>query len=139
MKNNMHDFTVKKLLSVKSSMLFFIQTLPRILCACAISRVTFLDLFGPIAGVTNPIMESLLQRIAKSKTKQKQTNKNRKNKIITKPKQNETKQGNKTKQTNSKETKIKLFFFFNLECDFAFPVLLLLFSQDSEGVHEAVQ
>ena len=31
-------------------MLFFIQTLPRILCAGAVSRVSFLDLFGPIAG-----------------------------------------------------------------------------------------
>ena len=44
------------LLSVKSYMLFFIQTLPRILCAGAISHVNFLDLFGPIAWVTNPIM-----------------------------------------------------------------------------------
>ena len=37
-------------------MLFFIQTL-RILCvtASAISRASFLDLFGPIAGATNPI------------------------------------------------------------------------------------
>ena len=35
---------------------FFIQTLPRILCAVDISCVGFLDLFGPIAGVTNPIM-----------------------------------------------------------------------------------
>ena len=37
-------------------MLFFIQTLPRVLCVGDISRVTFLDLFGPIAGATNPIM-----------------------------------------------------------------------------------
>ena len=37
-------------------MLFFIQTLPRILCACAISHVSFLDLFGPIAGTINPII-----------------------------------------------------------------------------------
>ena len=37
-------------------MLFFIQTLPRILCAVAISLVSFLDLFGPIAGAINPIM-----------------------------------------------------------------------------------
>ena len=44
------------LLSVKPCMLFFIQTLPRILCTGAISRVSFLNLFGPIAGVTNPIM-----------------------------------------------------------------------------------
>ena len=56
MKNSMHDFTDNNLLSVKSCTLFFIQTLPRILCAGAISRVGFLDLFGPITGVTNPIM-----------------------------------------------------------------------------------
>ena len=37
-------------------MLFFIQILPRILYAGAISHVSFLDLFGPIAGITNPIM-----------------------------------------------------------------------------------
>ena len=38
-------------------MLVFIQTLQRILCVGAIiSHVSFLDLFGPIAGVTNPIM-----------------------------------------------------------------------------------
>ena len=43
-------------LSVKPCMLFFIQTLPRILCVGDISRVSFLDLFGPIAGATNPIM-----------------------------------------------------------------------------------
>ena len=36
------------------SMLFFIQTLP-CMCAGAISRVSFLDLFGPIAAATNPI------------------------------------------------------------------------------------
>ena len=36
--------------------LFFIQTLPRILCASAISRVNFFDLFGPIAGAINRIM-----------------------------------------------------------------------------------
>ena len=34
----------------------FIQTLQRILCAGAISRVSFKDLFGPIAGAINPIM-----------------------------------------------------------------------------------
>ena len=34
---------------------FRIQTLPRILCAGAISHVSFLDLFGPIAGAINPI------------------------------------------------------------------------------------
>ena len=48
--------TDNKLLSVKPCMLFFIQTLPRILCAGAVSRVSFLDLFGPIAGVINPLM-----------------------------------------------------------------------------------
>ena len=37
-------------------MLFFIQTLLRILCTGAISRVSFLNLFGPIAEVTDPIM-----------------------------------------------------------------------------------
>ena len=37
-----------KCLSVNPYMLFFIQTLPRILCAGAISRVSFFDLFGPI-------------------------------------------------------------------------------------------
>ena len=36
-------------------MLFFVQTLPRILCTGAISRVSFFDLFGPITGITNPI------------------------------------------------------------------------------------
>ena len=46
----------KIMLSVKSCMLVFIQTLPRISFAGALSRVSFLDLFGPIAGVTNPIM-----------------------------------------------------------------------------------
>ena len=44
-------------------MLFFIQTLPLVLCAGAISPVSFSDLFGPITGVTNPIMQSLLRRI----------------------------------------------------------------------------
>ena len=44
-----------QLLSVKPSMLFFIQTLPGILCAGTISHVSFLDLFEPIAGATNPI------------------------------------------------------------------------------------
>ena len=108
--NNIHGFTDNKLLCVKPCMLFFIQTLPRIICAgvriwpspitesplsidiigikrdldkkhwCishyltrssmdartpnlgdsvfpyigAISHVSFLDLFGPIAGVNNP-------------------------------------------------------------------------------------
>ena len=52
----MHGFTDKIMLSVKSCMLVFFQTLPRISFAGAISRVSFLDLFGPIAEVTNPIM-----------------------------------------------------------------------------------
>ena len=34
-----------------------------VLCAHNISRVRFLDYFGPIAGITNPIMKSLLRRI----------------------------------------------------------------------------
>ena len=42
--------------SEKSCMLLFIQTLPRILCTGAISPVSFFDLFGPIAGIINPIM-----------------------------------------------------------------------------------
>ena len=54
MKNN-SDFTDNNLLFVKPCMLFFIQTLPRILCAIAVSRVSFIDLFGPIAGAINPI------------------------------------------------------------------------------------
>ena len=45
-----------KLCRVKPCMLFFIQTLPRVLCTGALSHVSFFDLFGPIAGVTNPIM-----------------------------------------------------------------------------------
>ena len=56
MKNDIHGFTVGNCLSVKPRMLFFIQTLPRILCAGAISRVSFFDLFGPIAGAINPII-----------------------------------------------------------------------------------
>ena len=42
-KNNIHGFTDNKLLSVKPCrpMLLFIQTLLRILCAGAISRVSF--------------------------------------------------------------------------------------------------
>ena len=55
-KQHVHAFTDNILLSVKPCMLCFIQTLPRVLCIGAISRVSFLDLFGPIAGVTNPIM-----------------------------------------------------------------------------------
>ena len=51
-----HGFTADNYLSVKPCMLFFIQTLPRILCNGAISRESFFDLFGPIAGVINPIM-----------------------------------------------------------------------------------
>ena len=58
MKNNIHGFTDNNLLSVKPCMLFFIHNLPRILCAGTISLVSFLDLFWPITGVTNPIMKS---------------------------------------------------------------------------------
>ena len=63
MKNNIHGFTNDNCLSVKSCVLFFIQTLPRILCSGAISYVSFLDLFGPIAGAIYPIIKSLLRRI----------------------------------------------------------------------------
>ena len=56
MKNNIHGFTDRQLSSVEPCILFFIQTLPRILCVGAISGVSFLDLFGPIAGAINPIM-----------------------------------------------------------------------------------
>ena len=56
MKNNVHGFTADNCLSVKPCMLFFIQTLPRILCTGAVSLVSFFDLFGPIAGAINPIM-----------------------------------------------------------------------------------
>ena len=66
MKNDIHGFTDKQLSAVKPCMLFFIQTLPHILCVNAISCVSFLDLFGPIAGTINPIMKSLLRRIAVS-------------------------------------------------------------------------
>ena len=51
MKNNIHGFTVCEAMYV-----IFIQTLPRKLCDGAISRVSFFDLFGPIAGAINPIM-----------------------------------------------------------------------------------
>ena len=58
MKNiYMASQTVTVCLTVcEAIMLFFIQTLPRLLCAGAISHVSFLGLFGPIAGVINPIM-----------------------------------------------------------------------------------
>ena len=56
MKINIHGFTADNCLSVKPCMLFFIQTLPRILCTGAISRVSLFDLFGPIAGAINPII-----------------------------------------------------------------------------------
>ena len=56
MEDSTQGFTNSNLLSVKPCMLFFIQTLPRVLCTGAISSVSFLNLFGPIAGVTNPIM-----------------------------------------------------------------------------------
>ena len=36
-------------------MLFFIPTLPCILCASAVSHVSFFELFGPIAGAINHI------------------------------------------------------------------------------------
>ena len=55
MEDSTHGFT--DMLSVKPCMLFFIQTLPRILCTGALSRVSFLNLFGSIAGVTNHIMD----------------------------------------------------------------------------------
>ena len=53
--NEKTTYMYNKLLSVKPCMLFFIQTLPRILCAGAIRCVSFLDLLGLIAGATNPI------------------------------------------------------------------------------------
>ena len=34
---------------------FKIQTLPRIFRACAVNRVSFLDLFEPITVASNPI------------------------------------------------------------------------------------
>ena len=37
-------------------MLFFIETMPRILCSGVVSRVSFLDLFGSITGVNNSIV-----------------------------------------------------------------------------------
>ena len=45
MKNNINGFTDSNLF-VKPCILFFIQTLPRILCAGVITRVSFLDLKG---------------------------------------------------------------------------------------------
>ena len=54
MTHNIQGFKDDNCLSVKPCMLCFIQTLPRILCAGAISRVSFFDLFGPIAGAINP-------------------------------------------------------------------------------------
>ena len=56
MKNSIHGFTDRQLSTVKPCMLFYIQTLPRLLCASAISRVGFLDLFGPIAWARNPVI-----------------------------------------------------------------------------------
>ena len=56
MKNNIHGFTDDNCLYVKAMYAIFIQTLPWILCASAISRVSFFDLFEPIAGAINPIM-----------------------------------------------------------------------------------
>ena len=59
MKNNigLHGFTDNKLIVCElPCVLSSIQTLPRRLCVGTIGRVSFLDLFGPIAGVINPIM-----------------------------------------------------------------------------------
>ena len=42
---------------------FFIKTLPRTLCAGAISRVSFLDMYGPIAWVTKKINGITSRRI----------------------------------------------------------------------------
>ena len=55
--SDMASQTDIQFLSVKPCMLFFIQTLPRILCAGAISRVSFLELFGPIAGAMDPVRD----------------------------------------------------------------------------------
>ena len=51
-----HTWLHKQQLSVKPCVLSSIQTLPRRSCVGTIGRVSFLDLFGPIAGVINPIM-----------------------------------------------------------------------------------
>ena len=50
------NFDLKEGIVCEAMYVVFIQTLPRILCVGDISRVSFLDLFGPIAGATNPIM-----------------------------------------------------------------------------------
>ena len=76
----MHGFTVKKLLSVKSCMLFFTQTLPRILCACAISRVTF---FGFVwthcwGNKSNYVITSPANSKSKNETKADKQTKNEK-------------------------------------------------------------
>ena len=52
----LHDLTDNNSLYVKPCMLPFFQTLPHILCAGTISRVSFLNLFGSLAGVSNPII-----------------------------------------------------------------------------------
>ena len=50
-------------------MLFLlIQTLPHICCAGTVSHVSFLDLFGPIAGATNPITWHLYGKLAPRKS-----------------------------------------------------------------------
>ena len=58
MKNNIPGFTDINLLSVQPCMLFFIQTWQGILCAGAVSPVSFLHLFGLIdsLGKWNVIM-----------------------------------------------------------------------------------
>ena len=53
MKNNKHGFTDNNLLFMKPCMLVFIQTLPRVLCAGAISCVSFYNLFGTVTKVNN--------------------------------------------------------------------------------------
>ena len=44
----------RSIVTVKPCKLLSFQTLPRILCASAVSHLSLLDLFGPIAGATNP-------------------------------------------------------------------------------------
>ena len=50
MKNNIHGFTDNKLIVCEAMCTDLIQTLPRRLCVGTLGRVSFLDLFGPIAG-----------------------------------------------------------------------------------------
>ena len=61
----LHDFTDNKLLSVKSCMLFFIQTLPRIIVCqrykpCEFLGFVWIDCWG---NKSNPILLSLSRRI----------------------------------------------------------------------------